>query len=219
MQEIYNWESIESFFSALNDNVDYIVLRNFEGLVEGRLFNEVHPDIDVLCKDVEKLLFYAKVGDNINQKKIGRQQIKIDGRFVRLDVRFVGDGYYDKQWEDEMLTRRRLIKGLCYVPDETDYLFSLIYHALVQKNKLSEDYEFRIKQIASNLGKSLSDPLSTKELEVYMRSKGYKYTYPSDLGVITNFSGIDKKLVEYDVRAVARRRLRAFRNSLIKLLK
>lgn len=204
-----NWKSLQEFFEYLNKESEYVVLRNYEEFINGN-FSVDHPDIDLLCRDAQLLL--SKIGsksrcENFEDNKIHRL-ILINGFEVMLDIREVGDGYYDTCWENEMLSNRVLLNNYCYVLNDTNYFYTLLYHAIVQKRSLSDDYEKRLKHMAAKLNISLSEPLSTKELEVYMRKKHYKYTYPEDLGVITNFVNIDKNLIKRSFRGMFRRNIR-----------
>ena len=76
---------------------------------------------------------------------------------VKLDIRVVGDRYYDDTWARDMLTRR--VQG--HVPDSqafsvspTDLLFSLVYHVLVHKWSIAKDYPGRLCAQARGLGYS-----------------------------------------------------------------
>lgn len=205
MQETKNWDSLQTFFSVLNENVEYLVLRNFEEFVEG-IFNVDHPDIDILCRDSKELIHFAECTTRTgNHKDLIHQKILIGGKSVALDIRHVGDGYYDESWEKDMLRKRRLINNLCYVMDEENYYYSLLYHALVQKKTLSNDYQIRLETMAIKLfDETKYSPVSLEMLQSYMREKGYRFTYPEYLGGIANFDQIDKNLIKAD-------RIRCFR--------
>ena len=51
-----------------------------------------------------------------------------------LDIRCVGDGYYDKPWEEVMIKNRVKTEGI-YVLCKEDYNYSILYHALLQKRE------------------------------------------------------------------------------------
>ena len=49
--------SIFEFFEALNEaGVKYLVLRNYENLLEQEMFLDGHGDIDLLCDDYKKIV-------------------------------------------------------------------------------------------------------------------------------------------------------------------
>ena len=211
MQETKNWDSLQVFFSVLNEKIEYLVLRNYEEFIDG-LFNVDHPDIDILCRDSKEFIHFAESMTRTgNPKDLIHQKIMIGGKPVSLDVRHVGDGYYDESWEKDMLRKRRLINNLCYVMDEENYFYSLLYHALIQKNTLSNDYQIRLEAMAIKLfDEPKYLPVSLEMLQSYMREKGYHFTYPEYLGGIANFAQVDKRLIKAD-------RTRCFRKFIFSL--
>ena len=198
-----NWISLQSFFTALNKNVEYIVLRNYEEFQNGQ-FNTDHPDIDILCRQPKEFIAVAQsISRNSNKKDLIHQQVKIRDTIISLDVRYVGDDYYDERWEDSMLGQRRIFNDLCYVMDEKNYFFSLLYHALIQKTKVSDDYRIRLEAMAKEInGVTMTQPVSLETLQTYMREKHYSFTYPKYPGTIANFSNVDKTLVKKDVTRI-----------------
>ena len=68
-----------------------------------------------------------------------------------MDFRYLGDNYYEKKWEKDILESKILYKKTFFVPNETDYFFSLIYHVLIHKDKITEEYKNRLNQLSKNL--------------------------------------------------------------------
>lgn len=59
---IYNWDTLQGFFNALNNNnVKYVVMRNFEEMDKDDFFVEGHEDIDILCENVIEFINASKV--------------------------------------------------------------------------------------------------------------------------------------------------------------
>ena len=91
--------SIQDFFRALNQaDVKYLVLRNYESLLEQELYVDGHGDIDMLCEDSQQIVGLVGArpltpdkdglcGDGIHYSII------VDGQPVKLDLRHLGDGY------------------------------------------------------------------------------------------------------------------------------
>lgn len=205
MEQPKNWISLQDFFKVLNEHVEYLVLRNFEDLLDKGV-NTTHPDIDILCRDSKELIHYAgSVSRTSNPKDLIHQKILIDRKVVSLDVRHVGDGYYDEMWETDMLDNRRIINDLCFVMDETNYFYSLLYHALIQKNRVNPDYKIRLE----NMGKMLAieNPVSIRTLEHFMRKMNYYFTYPENPAGIANFKNVDKSLIKKDLIRLLKRKL------------
>ena len=128
------WHSVEQIFSALNNSgCKYAVLRNYESMSDGNPFVNGHDDIDLLCDDLR----CAKRVLNANRRflfpTVNSYYICFENRTVNVDIRFVGDGYYDTAWEQKMLANRVLFCDCIYVLQPKDYFYSLTYHALFQK--------------------------------------------------------------------------------------
>ncbi len=215
MDKIRNWKSLNEFFNVLNKNVEYVVLRNYEEFIEGE-FNVSHPDIDILCRDSRELIMIAESTTRTsNSKDLIHQQIMIDEKIVALDVRHVGDGYYDDLWEENMLKKRVVINDFCYVLDEENYFYSLLYHALVQKRFVSGDYQLRLTKMAEKLNiKRTYSPVSIETLQSYMREKNYLFTYPEYLGGITNFEHVDKDMIKKDIFRTIRKCIYLLKNKI-----
>lgn len=198
------FDRIEDLFNTLNDaSVKYLVLRNYENLLEPELYVDGHGDIDMLCSDSQEIvnLINARPLTEDKPGKLGdgvHYAIEVDGKPVKLDLRHVGDGYYCSKWEKEMLESR--VKHDCfYVMNETDYFYSLVYHAVLQKRSLSQEYSSRLLQMSKGLGlieTSANEKEYLQLLQTFMRGKGYRFTYSHDYLVPNRFHLVDKELVD-----------------------
>lgn len=190
-----NWSSLKEFFQALNEKTNYLVLRNYEEFENGDIVSD-HPDIDVLCSDRD--LFLNVIDSESRSKKSDKihRYVRIGDKNIDIDVRHVGDGYYDTQWEKDMLENKIFYNNLCYVMDSENYYYSLLYHALIQKNKIGDDYKKRLKIMANEIDLNITNPLSLRTLELYMKEKEYKYTYPINPSGIVNFQYVNKEMIE-----------------------
>ena len=195
---------VQDFFDTLNQaNINYLVLRNYENLLEPELYVDGHGDIDMLCDDSQVIvnLINARpltedkpgiLGDGVHYA------IEVDGKPVQLDLRHVGDGYYCAKWEKEMLEGS--VRHDCfYVMNETDYFYSLVYHAVLQKRSLSQEYSSRLLQMSKELGLAVA---SANEhgylllLQEFMRAHGYRFTYSEDHLVPNRFHLVDQGLID-----------------------
>ena len=196
--------SIQDFFRALNQaDVKYLVLRNYESLLEPELYVDGHGDIDMLCEDSQQIVRLVGArpltpdkdglcGDGIHYSII------VDGQPVKLDLRHLGDGYYCTKWEQEMLDRR--VGHECfYVMNDEDYFYSLIYHAVLQKRSLGEDYRSRLLNMSRGLGLNVTDGSEREFLRLlqdHMRNNDYRFTYAQDHMVPNRFHLVDEGLIE-----------------------
>jgi hypothetical protein len=192
---MYNWESLEAFFSQLNSNVKYAVLRNYEDL-SLEITSSLHPDIDLLCEDAKKLIEAARSERRGKKSRhLAHQKIMIRNKVIALDVRSTGDGYYDARWEKAMLDTRVLKDGM-YVLEDTEYFYSLLYHVLIQKEKISDEYYNRLMKMAEDCDISVDKESLLSCLEAYMRENGYHYTYPASCATRFFVDKVDGSLIE-----------------------
>lgn len=192
--KIKNWESPEKLFEALNRTGRYVVLRNWEAYFDD-LFLPGHGDIDLLCskKDRKRILREAGAVRRSNIFNQWNFWVFIEGRLVKFDLRVEGDGYYDRKWERDMLSSRRYDGRGFYCLEPEQYFYSLVYHAAYQKREFAQDYIERLSEMAE--GVCDADGLK-KDLEQYMISRGYKYSYVCNPSVYLNLDGVPEGRIE-----------------------
>ena len=170
------WDSLDQLFYCLNHTVNYLVLRNFDGLPD-HFDPKLHGDIDLLTDD------YQNLRRVLNGKKIHlpsyrvHYSAKVGKRTIYFDLRSVGDNYYDKRWQENLLATRELNSSKIYVPSAENHKYSLTYHALVHKSKIAPDYQQKLATFFPN-----TDP--EKALTDFLRRHNYRYVEPRDLSVL-----------------------------------
>ena len=108
---------IESFLKEIQD-LNYVVQRNWNNL-PGSMEVDGHTDLDLFCSDddkpkiVEKILKYPQLD---------------------IDVRSYEDNYYPEVLAHFILSERKRLKELFYVPNPQTHFAILYYHNLVHKN-------------------------------------------------------------------------------------
>ncbi len=173
------WRSLEQIFSVLNEAVDYVVLRNFEGLPDEHVLGP-HGDVDLLVDDVDARNRGASI---LNKEQTAHTQV--GGRKIYFDFRSVEDFYYDPEWCRRILRDKVMINGF-YAPNTEDYFFSLLYHGHVQKPKISKDYVPRLMVMAKEIGldwvtpQMLSEPKQAAQLiGDFLKGNGFHMTRPN----------------------------------------
>lgn len=170
------WKTVREFLDFLNERIDYVVLRNGSELLKPD-FVLKGQDIDLLCSNKNQFMKLCGNKQWANRLSINNNVlVNIQGRLIPVDVYTPGDGYYDKQWEKDMLWRRRK-EEVVYVLSEDDFFYSLAYHALYHKNTFKEKYKKQLQAIQPVQWNGNEGALE-EILESFMISKGYKYTYP-----------------------------------------
>lgn len=191
MNQIKPWESITELFEAMNESLEYCVLRNTEDVTVD--FSPViHGDIDIIVRDQQaavQLMHAQKV-----HKKAYRvyYEVPVAGGVVPFDIRFVGDNYYCEKWESEVLDTRVLVErgGMKYymMCPEQQY-FTLLYHVYLQKQSVSADYPAKLTEYAALANVPYADDVNVEmpQLVRYMQDHCYDYELPTDLDVGINW--------------------------------
>lgn len=203
------WTSIDEIFTALNAaECNYIVMRNFECFEQGQVFVNGHDDIDLLCDDIIKIKKVLDVRHRFHFPMVNSYYILFNNLIVHVDIRFIGDGYYDKKWQENMLENKTLFHDRIFVPDFENYFYSLIYHAICQKNNLSDEYLDKLSNMASKIGLSCSTESELlKELRKYMRKNEYKASITKDPAIILNFKALEDIEISGNIFWLARRKI------------
>ncbi len=191
----FNWSSVEDVFQKLNETCNYLVIRNHEEIKIIKEAKNVHEDIDFLCEDYRRLVEVLDAKPRHAYDNKVQYQILLNGKKLKIDIRSVGDNYYDVSWQRAMLERKQLTEEGYYIPAEADYFFSLIYHGILQKRKLSEEYREKLTRMGEALGYSAKTEAEFLELlKGEMERNGYLFWYPKDSTVVNRFELLPKEL-------------------------
>ncbi len=191
------FKNIEDAFLLLNSCTDYLVLRNYEEILD--LEKSLHPDIDLLVSNVERARLV------LNAEPISMESYRVNfknnvnGNETHWDLRSPADKYMDYHWAIELMNSRTEIRldklnltifGL----NDLDYYFSLAYHALVHKMEVSQDYILKLSKLTQN---ELHPKLENTEtlidkLSLYMANRNFQVTKPIDLSVFFNDVNVNK---------------------------
>lgn len=210
---LYYWDEVRPRFNSLTElferlntfsNLQYLVLRNYDNYPDEFILDE-HGDIDILTNDY--FLFKAICGGKSFKHlfpKTNRgygprvedggykvaNKIIINNIEVMVDIRYVGDNYYDEKWEINMLSNRVLYKNLFYIMNTTDYFYSLLYHGLIHKHKISNTYIKKYNELSNklNIQININDNICMRKiLDSFMKLNNYKYTKPNELSIPFNY--------------------------------
>ncbi len=116
----------------------------------------------------------------------------IGGERIDFDIRFIGDKYIDPSWAKDCLDKKHLVNGV-YVLDDINQLFTTLYHCLLQKKKVSDYYNERIRKLYWTVFGSReekSEEELCENLARYMSAKKYVYEKPLDAAIIKNNGNI-----------------------------
>lgn len=190
------WESLEQVFTILNQSLDYVVLRNFEELPT-KYNKEFEGDIDILAEDKNEIELVTNA-KKISPEKFGRRfKILINDEKVHLDLRYVGDGYFDEEWE-KLILKEKIIKNKISIPDSKNHYYSLLYHYLIQKKSLTKNHLMKLHELGRNIDKNIEfNKINNKEqfrekLENFLVKKNFSYVIPIDSSIFFDNSFVTK---------------------------
>ncbi|HID97393.1 MAG TPA: glycosyltransferase [Thermodesulfobacteriaceae bacterium] len=188
------WRSFEELFFVLDHTIPYVILRNFDALPE-QWRSETHGDIDFLVTDLDGAVYIFNAEKIFQDHYRVHFRISINGRHVPIDLRYVGDNYYDEKWQKGILNSRRKFRNF-YVPSQTDHFYSLLYHALVHKAAIAEDYSVRLHALAKHIGLNTGADVfysiraAFDILNTFLKENSYEIVKPDDLSVYFNVSAV-----------------------------
>lgn len=179
------WSSLESVLKKLN-KTKYLILRNYETLIANI---DCDDDLDILCFDKESLVRQLRAFPITSGDKVFNYYIMIKDKKIFIDIREVGDGYYDKKWERNMLKNRVKFRE-SYILDNENYKYSLLYHAILHKHSIPDKYKKILREM---FGNEIGDNKYTDILLCnYMCKNGYSLQEPTDKWVTFNRQNYDR---------------------------
>jgi len=182
------FNTLNEVFEQLNKYENWAILRNWEELGEGKYTLAQHGDLDILVTDYFRTLTILASQARSKEKHRVHQTMKVGSDIIPLDVRYLGDNYYDKKWEEQMLQNRVKEDLGFYRLANQDYFWSLLYHGLFQKPSVAEDYKEKLNSL--NAKEQILSPdkitdlkVLTKHLKKYLRKNKISITKPRDTSV------------------------------------
>lgn len=178
---------LDYLLSNLNNKCNYIILRGWEGLLEEE-FENVTGDIDILCDDRQKVIEVLGAKRIHNSSHRDNYLVNCGETQIQFDIRYVGDDYYCKEWQKNMLQTRVFEKNF-YVMDRCNYFYSLIYHILVHKRAFKYKYDNILFSLSENKQAFEYKPETLLiQLEKWMSDNQYKFVIPKDYAVDVNWN-------------------------------
>lgn len=188
------WESLEQFFYVLNNTINYCVLRNAEDITKD--FNPtIHGDIDFLIEKQQRAIKVMGVTKVYNENYRTIFETIVAGKPMRVDLKYVGDHYYCREWERKMINASQEIvqDGISVrVMPPIDQFYALLYHAYLQKDEVASDYPRKLTAWARKAGETYKNDARflMKQLDEYMMANHYKYEFPNDITMPINWSNL-----------------------------
>ena len=177
------FDTLQDVFYELNKHpkLKWVVMRNFEDMPDNITIDE-HLDVDLLVSDyyLVKTILDGTSARN-NRYEDGKYRIlnhvNINKKKVLFDFRSIGDNYYDKKLQQDMLNTRIKHPNGFYIPNKEMHLYSLIYHAIIHKPKISSTYLKVFKQRGLK-DSEINKTNLRKKLNLWMKKNNYSYVKP-----------------------------------------
>lgn len=181
------WNDMKQLLYVMNSTVNYVILRNFEGMPTEFDYH----DVDILVND-EKLPYivdkdFSSLSDNARSI-----EFNVGEKAIIFNPNYFGDHYYDERWEKDILKRRTFHPNGFYTPCKMDYFYTLLYHVTFHRRwknigKISDKYKKILSDLAKELdmneitNKTFDDvDYSKKMIEEYMSKMLYRH--PDTIG-------------------------------------
>jgi hypothetical protein len=159
------WNNPDEIFKVLNSSVNYVILRNFEKFPD-EIISSAHADVDLLTDEKFQMHFLLNM-QKINKNNVGfSPKININNKKVKFDLRYVEDGYYDEKWARDILKRKVLTNKGFFIPSKKDHFYSLLYHMLIHKNKITKDYSDTLFKIIPH---NIKEKYSRKDFDDFKK--------------------------------------------------
>ena len=175
------WNSLKEMFAMMNESLKYVVLRNFEVLPD-EFYSDLHGDIDFLVEDLDRTVSLLGCKKVFDEEHRVHYTVRVDHEDVYVDLRYLGDDYYDEAWEREILDSAVLVNSSFYAPCDKQHYYSLAYHVFFHKTHISPDYYGKLLATCGELVVNSMDD-TYRYLTAFLEDGGYAYTKPIDKSV------------------------------------
>ena len=166
------WNSIKELFDTLNQTVDYVVLRGEETLIHDTI-DENHRDIDILLKDSESAQYIIN-GVSLTTKR-PHELVSINKKEYYLDLWQTNLGYFDPEWEDQML-QTKVHNTFFFSLSDENKLPNLLYHCIIIKGGIASDYFPVIEKLVAKFTTEQRNNVDI--LRDFLERRGYEITTP-----------------------------------------
>ena len=106
-----------------------------------------HNDIDIICDSFENVAYVLNAKKVFNEEYRVHYKAMVGQGFANFDLRYIGDDYYFKQLEEDLLKTKIYNEKGFYTISNDYYFYTLLYHALLHKPSFSEDYKNRLSKM------------------------------------------------------------------------
>ena len=131
-----SFKDLDDLFYFMNNTERYVIIRDFDDALYKAVGNSA-LDIDVLTEDKRELAY--TLGCDIKDDN-SNLVVFVNNEEVLIDAKDYSDNYYDNKMIEKMIDNRVLLNHY-YVLEETYHYYSLLYHAILHKNRAKNAFE------------------------------------------------------------------------------
>ena len=182
---VNGFKTVKEMFYVLNNCINYAIIRNYESLPDEIYLNE-HNDIDIICDSCENAAYILNGEKVFPENYRVHYKVKVEDKFAYFDLRHVGDNYYDEKIELEILNKRIFNERGFYTISDELYFYTLMYHAMIHKPELAEDYKKRLIEMNPENILLNSNDVFFDILNEWLINNKYKIVKPNDTSVQFN---------------------------------
>ena len=165
---MYDILNLKNIFYKLDN---YVLLQGFYNLHKKIPLLKNSDDIDLLLDNKDDIT-----------KIYGNDIISINNEKVKFNIRYIGDNYYDKKWQKNMI-KSRIKHHFFYIMDETNNYYATLYHSLIHKGNIHNKY-LDLYETYEKKNNLKSDILSRYyQLLYFMIKNNYEFVRANDKGV------------------------------------
>lgn len=170
-------------------DLSYVILRNYEKYPDK--IDPNHEDVDILTDDRKKMVDKLKAC-KLYANSMNHYYVSLQNKRLILDIREVGDEYYPSLWEKDILATKMEYNGM-FIPNEENHYYCLLYHLLIHKKTVGEDYVAFFRDAKEATGPSAYNCKRKKMADVltkFMLERKYYIGNPEDEDLLLNFDDI-----------------------------
>lgn len=184
------WFSLNELFYILNNTIEYVILRGSRELISDS-FTDTHRDVDIFVTDYQNTKYIINGVSDCNTFR-PHERIIINNKTYYIDIWRANYNYFDPSWSNIFLKNKKSRDGYFVLDDYNDF-YLLLYHCLIIKGRITEDYKERIEKfIEVNKLVSQLDLL----LLDFLKKHDYSITKPKDRSLTLHFQGTIKEYIK-----------------------
>ena len=178
------FDNFKQLFDLLNNDeyLKYVILFDYN------MINNNNDNIKILVNDYYyfKSITGARSTDKINMRENDNgfnvnNNIIVNNKLININVRFIGDNYFDSTWQKNILSSFLKINLDNYqikVTSEFNQYYTILYHIMIHKNfNYDKDLDY-IKYL--KIDKPYNKNLLTIQLKNFIKMKKYSIPEPID---------------------------------------